>query len=256
MTCVLLRDGLESFFAVRDLLHPALAVQIFYGCVNLATGELLHSLFERWVLLAHDLVQMGGSHSGLLQLVVGPSGPDGFVLSHVTHKQHTILLAESVQEVVNLPGASETRFIEHIELFFLGSGLWFSRKVMLQRIRLNTSLSKFLCSPRGWRETLDAVALAFSGVTDGAQRGCFTCSGYSLQRRNLIAATQNLLYCSMLTAAEMWVVLFDLAAGLAADQRRILVLACAHQPDVVALQGDHLVRSEAASDGRMRLPLN
>src|SRR5271165_2006828 len=143
MTCVLLRYGLESIFAVRDLLHPALTVQILDGCVNLATGELLHSFFERRVLLAHDLVQMCGSHSGLLQLAVGPSGPDGFVLSHITHEENTILPAESVQEVVNLPGASETRFIEQIEMFFLGSGLWFSRKVMLQRIRLNTSLSKF-----------------------------------------------------------------------------------------------------------------
>src|SRR5271167_3842123 len=170
MTCILLRDGLESFFAVRDLLHTPVAIQILDGRVHLATGELLHSFFKRWVLLAHDLVQMCGSHSGLLQLVVGPSGPDGFVLSHITHEQNTILPAESVQEVVNLPGASETRFIEHIEMFFLGSGLWFSRKVMLQRIRLNTGLSKFLCSPRGWRETLDAVALALGGVTDGAQR--------------------------------------------------------------------------------------
>ena len=147
MTCILLRDGLESFFAVRDLLHPALAVQIFYGCVNLATGELLHSFFERRVLLAHDLVQMCGSHSGLLQLVVGPSGPDGFVLSHVTHEQHAILLAESVQEVVDLPGTGETRFIEHVEMFFLGFGLRFSGKVMLQRIRLNSGLSEFLRSP-------------------------------------------------------------------------------------------------------------
>ena len=131
MTCVLLRYGLESFFAVRDLLHPALAFQIFYGCVNFATGELLHSFFERRVLLAHDLVQMCGSHPRLLQLVVGPSGPDGFVLSHVTHEQNAILRAESVQEVVNLPGTGETGLIEHIEMFFLGFGLRLSRKVVL-----------------------------------------------------------------------------------------------------------------------------
>src|SRR5271165_6316881 len=148
MTCVLLRDGPESFFAVRDLLHPALAVQIFYGCVNFATGELLHSLFERRVLLAHDLVQVRGSHSGLLQLVVGPSGPDGFVLSHVAHKQNSVLFAESVQEVVNLPGTGETRFIEHVEMFFLGFGLRSTGKVVLQRTSLNSGLSRFLGSRR------------------------------------------------------------------------------------------------------------
>src|SRR5271157_953779 len=60
----------------------------------------------------------------------------------------------------------------------------------------------------------------------------------------------------MLTTAEIWVVLFDLVAGFAADQRRILVLARPHQADVVALQGDHLVRGEAPSDGSVRLPLN
>src|SRR5271165_4616995 len=60
----------------------------------------------------------------------------------------------------------------------------------------------------------------------------------------------------MLTAAEMWVVLFDLVAGSAADQRRILVLAGTHQPDVVTLQGDHLVRGKAPSDGSVRIPLN
>src|SRR5271165_1497092 len=60
----------------------------------------------------------------------------------------------------------------------------------------------------------------------------------------------------MLTAAEMRVVLFDLVAGSAADQGRILVLARPHDADVVALQGDHLVGGEAPSDGSVRLPLN
>src|SRR5271165_6964517 len=60
----------------------------------------------------------------------------------------------------------------------------------------------------------------------------------------------------MLTAAEMWEVLFDLVADSAADQRRILVLARPHHADVVTLQGDHLVRGEAPSDDSVSLPLN
>src|SRR5271165_1126038 len=116
MTGILLRDGQKSFFAVRDLLHTPLAIQILDGGVNLATGKLLHSFFERRVFLAHDLVQMRGSHSGLLQLVVGPSGPDGFVLSDITHEQNSVLLAESVQELAYLPGTGETGFIEHVEI--------------------------------------------------------------------------------------------------------------------------------------------
>src|SRR5271165_333905 len=148
MTCILLRYGLETFFAVRDLLHPPLAVQILDGRMNLATGELLHSFFERRVLLAHDLVQMCGSHPGLLQLVIGPSGRDGFVLPDITHEQNSVLRAESVQEVVNLPGTGETRFIEHVEMFFLGFGLRSTGKVVLQRTSLNSGLSRFLGSRR------------------------------------------------------------------------------------------------------------
>ena len=60
----------------------------------------------------------------------------------------------------------------------------------------------------------------------------------------------------MLAAAEMWVVLLDLVAGTAADQRWILVLARAHQADVVALQSDHFVGGETAPRALVRLPLN
>src|SRR5271166_6002545 len=108
-------------------------------------------------------------------------------------------------------------------MFFLGFGLRSTGKVVLQRVRLNSGFCELVRSPRSRCESLDAVALAFSGVTDGAQRGRLASPSYSLQCRNLIAAAQNLLYCSMLTTAEMWVVLFDLVAGSAADQRRILV---------------------------------
>src|SRR5271157_5994273 len=141
-------------------------------------------------------------------------------------------------------------------MFFLGFGLRSTGKVVLQRVRLNSGFCELVRSPRSRCESLDAVALAFSGVTDGAQRGRLASPSYSLQCRNLIAAAQNLLYCSMLTATEMWVVLFDLVAGSAADQRPILVLARAHQPDVVTLQGDHLVGCEAPAVAWVRFPLN
>ena len=58
MTCILLRYGLQSLFAVRDLLHSALAVHVLYGDVNFAMGKLLHDVFERQILLANDFVQV------------------------------------------------------------------------------------------------------------------------------------------------------------------------------------------------------
>ena len=65
-TGILLGDCLESFFPVFDLSYPPLAVQVFDGDVNFATGKLLNCFLERRVLLADDLVQMRGSHSGFL----------------------------------------------------------------------------------------------------------------------------------------------------------------------------------------------
>ena len=123
MTCILLRNGLESLFAVRDLLHSALAVEIFYGSVNFATGKLLHDLLECRVLLANDFVQVCGSHSGLLQLVIGASGLDGFMLTHVAYEQHAVFGAESLQEFIDLSGAGQARFIDHVEMLVSGVGL-------------------------------------------------------------------------------------------------------------------------------------
>jgi len=139
-------DGLESFFAVCDLLHSALTVKILDGRVNLSAGELLDRFFERGVLLADDLVQMCGSQSSMLQLVVGSPGSYSFVLPHVTYQQHPIFPAEPVKEFVDLAGAGKTGFVEHIKMFLAGRGLWLSGKVVLHRVRRNSGLSQLLGS--------------------------------------------------------------------------------------------------------------
>ena len=117
MTCILLRNGLQSLFAVRDLLHSVPAVEVFYGSVNFATGKLLHGCLERRILLVNDVVQVSGSHSGLLQLVIGASALDGFMLKHVADSQGAVFGAETIQEFIDLSGAGQTRFIRHVEIF-------------------------------------------------------------------------------------------------------------------------------------------
>jgi hypothetical protein len=77
-----------------------------------------------------------------------------------------------------------------------------SGKVVLQRVGLNSGFCQCVRSPRRGRQTFDTVTFTVSGVTDGAQRGRLAGSGDSLQRRDLIAATEDLLYGSMLGAAE------------------------------------------------------
>src|SRR5271169_3965447 len=179
MMYILLCYGLQSLFAVRDLLHSALAIEVFYGSVNFATGKLFHDFLERRILLANDFVEVCGSHSGLLQLVVRPSGLDGFMLTHVTYEQHAVFGAESLQEVIDLSGAGQARFIQHVEMLFSGIGLQSSGEVVLQRVGLNSGFCQLVRSPRSGRQAFDTVTFAVSGVTDGAQRGRLAGSGYT-----------------------------------------------------------------------------
>src|SRR5271157_4259795 len=113
--------------------------------------------------------------------------------------------------------------------------------MVLQRVRLNSGFSQLVRSPRGGRQAFDTVTFALRGVADGGQRGRLAGSGYTFKSGDLIAAAEDLLDGSMLAAAEMWMVLLDVVAGPDADQRWILLLARAHQADVVALQSDHFV---------------
>ena len=101
---------------------------------------------------------------------------------------------------------------------------------------------------RGRCKTLDAVALAFGGVTNGCQRSGFACPGYALKRRDLIATAENLLYRPMLAAAEMRVVVLNLPSGAVIGEHGILFLGATHEAYIVVLQRDHLVRGKAPSN--------
>ena len=84
---------------------------------DLAARELLHDGPERRILLAHNRVEPGGLHPGLLQLLVRTAGVDALMLAHVADEQHAVVRREAVQEGVQLRRAGEARFIQHIEPF-------------------------------------------------------------------------------------------------------------------------------------------
>ena len=66
--------------------------------------------------MSDNRVEMHGLHAGILELLEGPSGLDGLMLAGVTDQEHSILRAETVQEVVHLSSARETRLVDHVQM--------------------------------------------------------------------------------------------------------------------------------------------
>jgi hypothetical protein len=65
--------------------HAPLAVKILNRCSHVFSRKLFHNFFQCRLLLAYDLIQLCGMHSGFLQLVIGSSGFDRFMLANVAH---------------------------------------------------------------------------------------------------------------------------------------------------------------------------
>ena len=82
---------------------------------------------------------------------------------------------------MDLSGAGQARFIQHVEMLVSGVGLRSSGKVMLQHVGLNSGFCQLVRRSRGGRQTFDPVTFAVSGVTNGAERGRLAGSGDSLQ---------------------------------------------------------------------------
>ena len=86
------------------------------GRGGLSLGKKFDGGFESRVFLADNLIQLGGPHSGLLQLLEWPPGFDALVLARVADQEHAVVGAEPRKEVANLVGAGETRLIEEVEV--------------------------------------------------------------------------------------------------------------------------------------------
>ena len=58
-------------FRAGNLPHAALLLERFQRSGDLASGEHLDSGFQCWIFLPDDFVELGGTHSSLLQLLEG-----------------------------------------------------------------------------------------------------------------------------------------------------------------------------------------
>ena len=77
-------------------------IEAFDGAVHVSPRELFDDGLERRIVLPHDLVEMRGPDSRLLELVIRSAGVDGLMLADVADEQHAIVRPEALQERVHL----------------------------------------------------------------------------------------------------------------------------------------------------------
>src|ERR1039458_9545090 len=86
---------------------------------DLARRQQFDGRFQSGVLLAHDLIESGGTHSGFLQLLEGAARFDALMLADIADQKHSILSADSFQELAHLIGARKARFIDKVKVLLL-----------------------------------------------------------------------------------------------------------------------------------------
>src|ERR1700682_3926273 len=99
---VLVRDGGQAFLARGDFMHAPLMIKAFDGALHVSPRELFNNGLQLRVALAYDLVEMRGADSSFLELVIGPTGVNCFMLADVADEQYAILRPEALQERVHL----------------------------------------------------------------------------------------------------------------------------------------------------------
>ena len=112
--------------------------------MHLTACELFDDLLQGRIVLSDNRVEMNGLHAGILELLEGPSGLDGLMLAGITDQEHPILRAETVQEVVHLSGARETRLVDHVQMLLSVVRRLASCEMSLQRAGGNPGLCQFL----------------------------------------------------------------------------------------------------------------
>jgi hypothetical protein len=96
-------------------MHTALMVKPFDGTMRVAARQLFDNRLQLWIALPDDLIKMRRVDPRRLKLVIRPAGIDGFMLAHVTDKQHAIVWSEALQERAHLPRARQARFVKDVE---------------------------------------------------------------------------------------------------------------------------------------------
>ena len=86
---------------------------------DLACRQQFDGGFQRRVLLANDLIEPGGAHSGFLQLLERAARFNALMLAGVADQKHAVVGTEPRKELAHLVCACEARFIDKVEVLLL-----------------------------------------------------------------------------------------------------------------------------------------
>ena len=153
---------------------------------------------------------------------------------------------------MHLLRARQTRLIEHVEPLLSVVRLLASAQMALQGARRDARLAQFLRGPGGRREPFDPVAGTLRLDTDRREGGRFPGARHAFQRHDLVVAREDLCDRGALALVQMRMVVREVR-GRHAAQRRLRLLARAHDLDRLALEVDHLARGERATGGARTL---
>ena len=108
---------------VGNFLHTALLLECVERSGDLARRQQFDGRFQSRVLLANDLIESGGAHSGFLQLLEGAARFDALMLADIADQKHAVIGTKPRKELAHLVGAGKARFIDKVEVLLLCVGL-------------------------------------------------------------------------------------------------------------------------------------
>src|SRR5271170_4573884 len=109
----------NAFFTLRNLPNSILLAKQIESGRRLSLRKQLDGGFERGILLTNNFVQLCRSHSGLLQLLEGPSGFDALMLADVANEEHTVIWVQPIKQGPHLISARKTGFIDKVKVLAL-----------------------------------------------------------------------------------------------------------------------------------------
>ena len=124
--------------------------------------------------LAHDLVQLRGSHPGILHLLERSPCVNALMLGGVSNDQYPVCRFDLFEEGPHLPGAGEAGLVQHVEMWAGSVGAWMvltSGEETLQCRGIDSSLSKLAGCTRCRSEAFDRIPVRFCAFPDARKHG-------------------------------------------------------------------------------------
>jgi hypothetical protein len=124
------------------------------------------------LLLAHDLVELRGTHALGLQLLKRFSSVYSLMLTDVSNEQNPVLRPQLLHERLHLFRASQAGLIDHVQVTAGGisgglSGCTASKET-LQGLCVNPGVTELVRSTVRRRETLDGKTFGLGPCADGS----------------------------------------------------------------------------------------